>query len=217
MGQETMGLIKIAIVDDQRLLRDGLIFHLQEHASFAVIWQARTGEEALHQCEKKPPHILLLDIHLPDIDGTAVIKQIRLRRWPIKILALSFDYAVEAKVREFGADDFLQKSLEFSDNFLINSLYNLAAKKSIAQPTPQESLPTPTTDDNPILTLSPRELEVLHCLAEGLAIKDISVKLCMSIETVRTNVKKIYRKLQVGSRGEAIALAYKYNIIATHN
>lgn len=218
MSQVIDRIIKVGITDDQRLLRDGLISHLQPCKIFSVVWQARTGEETLQFCRKNPPHLLLLDICLPDVDGTAVIQQIRLEKLPVKILALSYVYGVEESARNSGADDFLRKNFEFSDNYLIDALFALAAKTSVAQPKTRDN-PTEVEVDiklksNPLFILSARQKEVLHCLAEGLSLDDISEKLCMAVDTVRTNIKKIYEKLEIHSRAEAVALAYKYNMIA---
>lgn len=208
------------IVDDQRLMREGLKTILDLEAGIKVIELAENGQDALKKISVNQPDVVLMDIRMPLMNGvecTAVIKD----KYPhIKILILTtFDddqYIIEG-LRN-GAEGYILKDLPSEK--LISAIKDVYAGNSIMQPEIASKIISHITDRKPLnvdnknsLTkelvdkLTERERDVLRLVAKGLNNKEIANELFISIGTVKNYISSIYEKIGVKERSKAIMYA----------
>ena len=209
--------MRVLVVDDYSLFRDGIV-SLLEAAGFNVIGQASNGNTAVEEAIRLHPELVLLDIHMPEMNGLDALKQIKsnLPETRVVMLTVAEDESYLAEAIKLGADGYLLKHLggpEFIE--LLEGLKRgepaITRKtaaflmKQIAQPTvkPKEQV-TP---------LSEREIEIVRLLAEGLSNKSISERLSLSENTIKYHLKNILQKLNVQNRTEAVMYAVRNNLI----
>ncbi len=202
-------LIRVAIVEDDRWLRENLASELDEAAGFVCVGAYPTAEEALKAIPGCRPNVVILDINLPGMDGIECLRQLRAGNPGTQFLMHTV-YEESEKIFQSllaGASGYLLKRSSTAE--LFDSLRQVwqggspmssAIARRVVQYFNQMGEGASDMD-----RLSPREREVLELLARGDAYKEIADKLSLSIETVRMNVKRIYSKLHVHSRGEAVA------------
>ena len=213
--------MRVLIAEDFELLRTGLAQLLSLHSErFKLVGQVDNGYKAINYSEELRPDILILDLHMPgDYDGFEVIKEIRERRLPIKILVLTVDtYSKETVVRDYGADVCLIKNV--SNEIILSTMetlfnspvrsYAKSATASTIATTIQTEISTTQPQNKP---LSPRELDVLILCAKGLSRDQIGQQLKITSGTVGVNLVSIYKKFSVKNRAEAVSFAYRNKII----
>ena len=163
-----------------------------------AVREATSGEEALEAARDEQPGVVVLEVALPDVSGYSVCQQLRERFG--EDLPIVFVSATRTESLDrvggllIGADDYLPKP--FASDELLVRVQKLFRRSRTASEAPAV-----------LATLSPREREVLRLLAQGLGRKEIAVALFLSPKTVGTHVERIYKKLGVRTRAEAIALA----------
>jgi DNA-binding NarL/FixJ family response regulator len=200
--------LRLLIVDDHAVVREGLEAMLGIDPCFERIATAGSTEEALPYCEEFRPHVILLDLKMPGSDGFNALEIIR-QRWPdIRVLILSASAtAAEVKLaRRNGAAGYLGKS---SDRATLLKAIRSAAAGATVFPVD----PAPEPSEGP--ALSARELEVLRHLGRGLSSQDLGRVLGISGETVKSHIKAIFHKLGVADRAEAVARAYELGLIGS--
>jgi DNA-binding NarL/FixJ family response regulator len=200
--------LRLLIVDDHAVVREGLEAMLGIDPCFERIATAGSTEEALPYCEEFRPHVILLDLKMPGSDGFNALEIIR-QRWPdIRVLILSASAtAAEVKLaRRNGAAGYLGKS---SDRATLLKAIRSAAGGATVFPVD----PAPEPSEGP--ALSARELEVLRHLGRGLSSQDLGRVLGISGETVKSHIKAIFHKLEVADRAEAVARAYELGLIGS--
>lgn len=200
--------LRLLIVDDHAVVREGLEAMLGIDPCFETIATAGSTEEALPYCEEFRPHVILLDLKMPGSDGFNALEIIR-QRWPdIRVLILSASAsAAEVKLaRRNGAAGYLGKS---SDRATLLKAIRSAAAGATVFPVD----PAPEPSEGP--ALSARELEVLRHLGRGLSSQDLGRVLGISGETVKSHIKAIFHKLGVADRAEAVARAYELGLIGS--
>src|SRR6266853_918988 len=197
----------IVLVDDHKLVRDGVRGILERGAEFRVVGEAENGADAVQLCKKSAPDMVLMDIGLPGMNGIEATTEL-LRHCPnIKVVILSMyddENSVVSAIRS-GARAFVLKKASSSE--LLDALRTVARGGSYLSSQVSDRLlvriqrgDLETRDSNsPLESLSPRELQVLRLVAEGKTSKDIAVLLDLGLQTVRSYRKTMMKKLGVNN------------------
>lgn len=209
-------MIKIMLVDDHGVLRDGLknIFELEE--DMTVVGEAVSGAEAREKVGELEPDIVVLDINLPDVSGVELIKEMKDTLGDVKILILTMHSHKEyfmAAIRE-GADGYLLK--DSPSEQVVEAVRTVMRGESVIHPVMTKKLLSFHHEDHvkeKESVLTEREKEVLVCLVEGLSNKEIGEKLFISEKTVKIHVSKIFKKLNVKSRSQAVIHAVQEKLV----
>lgn len=209
--------IKIVIVDDHSMIREGLKQLLELDNNFKIIGQAGDGVECLQLLEKETPDVLLLDINMPNMNGIEVLERLKKKRSKIKILMLTIHNEMEylLKAVDIGCNGYILKD---SDSAMlkkaINSIYE---GDSFIQPdlipVLNAGLVARDFSEGALAGLTKREIEVLKLLAEGLFNKEIAYKLNISERTVKNHVSNIFKKINASDRTQAAVFAIKNNLV----
>ncbi len=215
--------IKILIADDQRLFRQGLRSLLEQEEDMEVVGEAADGQEAFTLSQETNPDIILMDVEMPKLDGIQASRLI-LERYPsARILMLSVhneDERVISAIRA-GATGYILKDADNKE--FIKIIRSAFAGESITSPFLANltsrillKLHEPSKVDEEVerkieerSSLTAREKEIAGMLLKGKSNKEISDLMCVSIETVKSHLQNIYRKLGVKSRMEVLALFLK--------
>jgi DNA-binding NarL/FixJ family response regulator len=210
-----MPFIKVLIVDDHPVIRAGIAKMLKDSPDIRVVGEAANGSEALDLTKELSPDILLLDMELPDIDGTVVARQLQDSGLPVRILALSA-HNERQYVRNLlatGVSGYLTKD-ELPESILeaVRGVYlgeqGWISRKVAAQ------IPAFLEEDlQQSDELSHRELEVMQGIVAGLTNREIGLKLGISSRTVEKYVENIFAKLCVTSRVEAAVTAVRKGLV----
>jgi len=211
--------IKVLIVDDHRMFREGIRSRLARHSRFKVIGEAASAEEAITIMQQTAPSIVILDIRMEGRSGIDLARHLR-REWPdVRILVLSgydFDQYVRALAR-IGIHGYLLKDRPQKD--LVEALDEIARGGVVLPPRIASKIMRSYAADSvgesrsPRWDLTVREIEVLECLHEGLRNAEIATRLTISPRTVETHVSSIISKLGARSRSEAVRKAVQESLI----
>ncbi len=197
----------VLLVDDHKIMRDGIKAILKHSDEFRVIGEAENGTDAVQICKKSKPDVILMDIGLPGLNGIEATTEILRHFADAKIIILSMyddEHSVVSAIRS-GARAFVLKKA--SDNDLLDALRTVAKGGSYLSPQVSdrllnriqrgdlESKPVPSSLEG----LSPRELQVLRLVAEGKTSKEIAVLLDLGLQTVRSYRKTMMKKLAVNN------------------
>jgi len=194
--------MKLVVVDDHHLFRAGVKAELAQHHE--VVGEAATPSEALAVIAETHPDVVLLDVHLPDGGGVAVLEALPRDDTAPKVLALSVSDAAEDVVPMIraGALGYVTKTIDTAE--LLTAIATVARGEASFSPRLAafvlEAFSEPPPDE--LEALTPREREVLHHLARGYSYKRIALRLGISARTVETHVGAVLRKLQLSSRHE---------------
>jgi two-component system NarL family response regulator len=201
--------IRIVIVDDHPLVREGLAGLFEHDASVSVCGTATNGIEAVHSFESLQPDVMLMDIGMPEMDGIEATKTILKKHTHAKIIVLTTFMGDKDVYHAFkaGAKAYLLKDAPIEE---ILKTINLVHQGQRCIP-PSIAAQMAEYVSSPELTA--REVEVLYLLANGESNKEIARKLFISRGTVKTHVNAIFAKLKVNNRTEAVSIALKRGII----
>ena len=210
-------MIKIMLVDDHALIREGIKQLLEFDGTMKVIAQACDGQDCLNQLENVKPDILLLDINMPNGNGIDVLKEIKNKHLPVKILILTVhsevDYLLQAV--DIGANGYILK--DSGSEELKNAIHTIVNGDSYIQPNLIPSLNARLinrdTDQDKISLLTKREIEILTLLAGGLLNREIATNLNISERTVKNHISSIFKKIDVSDRTQAAVFAIRNNIV----
>jgi NarL family two-component system response regulator LiaR len=210
----TSNVIRVMIVDDHDMVRKGLATFLKVNADLELVGEARDGQEALRMCEQVRPDVILMDLVMPEMDGTTATRLIR-ERWPeVQVVALtSFqEKDLVRQVLQAGAIGYLLKNVTVDD--LAEAIRAAHAGQSTLAPEAAQAL-IQTASQEPAVghDLTPREHEVLALMVEGLSNPDIAKRLTVSRSTARAHVSNVLSKLGVSNRAEAITLALRQKLV----
>jgi len=218
----------VLLVDDQTLLRMGFRLVIESEPDLQVVGEASDGAVALDQVRALAPDVVLMDVRMPGMDGIEATRRVALEHPSSRVLVLTtFDvdeYAFAAL--RSGASGFLLKTATPEE--LVEAIRTVASGSSVVAPRvlrrmldlfarhlPTDAAAADPGDVDPRLrTLTPRELDVLRCVAEGLSNAEIAERLVLSPTTVKSHVGNVLAKLDVRDRVQAVILAYEYGLVA---
>ncbi|MGH2582681.1 MAG: response regulator [Anaerolineales bacterium] len=210
--------IRVVVVDDQAVVREGLELILNADREIQVVGLADDGQSALDLVAAKKPDLVLMDLNMPGMNGIRATELIRRDHPRVRVLVLTTfgedEWLLDA-VRA-GADGYLLKGTRRQE--IIEAVKGTVAGKSYVDPEVGgkllkqvgEARPAPTTFAH---DLSPREMDVLKLMAKGLSNREISARLHLTLGTVRNYVSEILAKLEVADRTQAALLAVKYGLV----
>lgn len=202
--------ITVSIVEDQEPLRNTLARVISRAEGFKCISHFGSAEEAIKEIPKNPPEVVLMDINLPGLNGVECVRQLKEKLPTLMMMMLTVYEDTENIFNALaaGASGYMLKRTPRAELLAaIKEVHRGGSPMTthIARLVVQ-SFQKPVQAPDPALeALSPREQEVLDCLAQGLIYKEIADKLSISYETVHTYIRRIYEKLQVRTRTEAVA------------
>ncbi len=207
--------IRVLIVDDHYMVRKGLIVLLENFADeFEVVGDAGNAEDALYLAKQLQPHVVLMDMIMPTIDGVDATQRIRTECPHTQVIALS-SFSEEDQIQralKAGAISYLMKNISVDE--LANAVRKAASGQSILSPEAAQVLIRATTRPQAIgHDLTEREREVLVLMKEGLNNRQIADQLVISNSTVKNHVSNILAKLGTSSRTQAVALAVEHKIV----
>jgi DNA-binding NarL/FixJ family response regulator len=201
--------IDVFIVDDHRILRDGLELIIEREPDMHVAGSAASGEEALDALRHLRPSLILMDLNLPGLSGVETIRTLRQRELAVPIVVLTM-YEGEQDIRralDAGATTYLLKH-SLSDD-LVSVIRNVHAGRHLLPPEIQARLNDTATQP----TLSKREIEVMELVLEGHRNKEIADAMSISQLTVRVHLRTIFAKLDVHDRTAAVKVALRRGIV----
>jgi DNA-binding NarL/FixJ family response regulator len=238
-GSGTADLIGIVVADDHEVVRAGFAAMLDTQPDFAVVGTAADGAAAVDVCRRVQPDVVLMDIRMPCVDGIEATRELLSFDHPPKVLILTtFDldeYVFDAL--RAGASGFLLKDV--TAERLFEGVRVVAAGEALLAPGLTRRLigeftrlrSSPAADAGPsrpvgpagpaataavpssLVALTPRETEVLRLVAEGLSNTEVSARLFVTEETVKTHVSRILAKLGLRDRTQAVVAAYESGLV----
>jgi len=207
--------LEVAVVEDDSVVRSTFAELINRTPGLACLGQFRTCESALEAFEKKPPRVALMDIGLPGMSGIEGARKIK-ERFPLVDILMLTVYDDDEKIFQSicaGASGYVLKNSEPAE--LIRAILEIQTGAPMTASIARRVLsfvrrgpPIRSSD----LDLTPREFDILQSLVEGLSYKKIADGLFISPLTVHTHIKRIYEKLQVHSRGEAVSKAMRHRL-----
>ncbi len=208
--------IRVAIVDDDGLVRDGLSAILDTHDDIAVVGTASNGQEGVSMCRTAQPDVVLLDVRMPVMDGVEATEQIKRHAPSVKIVILTTfnDTEYIRRAVSTGAEGYILKSSDA--DAIVESIRAVHRGHSVFQSEVADRLKSIISpgrgNASRQLGLAPREAEILKLIAEGLSNKEIAGVLNLSDGTVRNYVSDMLVKLEVRDRTQ-LAIFYYRNIV----
>jgi DNA-binding NarL/FixJ family response regulator len=205
--------IRLLIVDDHPVVRDGLRGIFEGDPEFEVVGEASDGGEGVAAADRLRPDVILMDLRMPGGDGASAIRELDARGNPARVLVLTtFDTDSDvAPAIEAGATGYLLK--DSPRDALVRAVRAAYNGESVLAPSVASRLMShlraPASD-----ALSARELEVLTLIAQGETNRGAAARLFISEATVKTHLLHIYEKLDVNDRAAAVATAYERGLLA---
>ena len=214
-----MEKLKILIVDDHKIVREGLRMILERESDIEVVAEAENGRTALSLAEKFSPDLVLLDISMPDLNGIEVVQQLLQRRSNLPILILSMCAEKEFVIEAFsaGAKGYLLKDCAATDLVVaIRSIFagGIYLGQKAAELIVQEYIhPGFEPEAGTKNRLSPRETEILRFIANGKNTKEIAYALDLSTKTIETHRQNLMKKLNIHSIAGLVKYAIREGVV----
>jgi DNA-binding NarL/FixJ family response regulator len=217
-----MSKVRVLLVDDHHLFREGLRSILDNQPDFEVIGEAGDGLEAIVKCRKLNPDLVLMDVAMPGCDGLEATQRIKYEMSDMIIVMLTVRDENEKLFEAIrnGAQGYLLKSIKSRD--MLTLLRGAVRGEAAITPTlggrmleefRRVSQRSANVPDDIVVTLTSREQEVLCLVSEGATNKEIAQELNVSIHTVKSHMRKILAKLHMDRRQEAVSYAKREGLI----
>ena len=210
-------MIKVVLVDDDVLIREGLRLIIEQETDLEVAGQAADGKEAVAMVDHLRPDVVLMDIRMPVMDGLAATAAIKATSDARVIILTTFEldeYVFEAL--RAGASGFLLKRTPPEQ--LLEAIRVVAAGEALLAPSVTKKLieafaARPQREAKAVESLTAREKEVLIGIGRGLSNQDLAEELFISDNTVKTHVKRVFLKIGARDRAQAVVIAYEAGLI----
>jgi DNA-binding NarL/FixJ family response regulator len=218
-------MIRVVIADDQALVRGGIRMILETQADIAVAGEAADGDDAVEMSRELAPDVILMDIRMPGIDGVQATRAITRDHAPgsrprvLVVTTFDLDHYVYQALKS-GASGFMLKdepperlvaavrTVAAGDALLAPTLLRRLLDEYVSRPEPGHLAPPPE--------LTGREVEVLQLIGRGRSNAEIAAGLFLSETTVKTHVTRIFTKLRLRDRAQAVVLAYETGLVTPH-
>jgi DNA-binding NarL/FixJ family response regulator len=212
--------IRVVVADDEQIVRDGVRMILEAAGGFSVVGEAQDGREAVRVAREARPDVLLMDVRMPDVDGIEAARTLCADPDPPTVVLLTtFDldeYVFEGL--QAGASGFLLKSLPTEQ--LVAAVRTAAAGEVLLAPAITRRLverfvqaPPPGGTSEVLAELTAREQDVLRGLGRGWSNAEIARSLFISETTVRTHITRVFAKLGLRDRAQAVVYAYESGVV----
>jgi len=194
--------IKVLVVDDHPLMREGVIAVLSSHEDIRVVGEASSGRDAVQAHLHLNPHITLMDVQMPGLDGISALGEIRRHRPHARVLVLTTfsGDVLTLRALKAGACGYLLKGMIRKE--LVTAIREAHRGRVTLRPEVAAKLGQHALDEH----LSPREIEVLRQVADGSPNKVIAARLSLSEETVKSHMKNVLSKLKARDRTHAVVI-----------
>jgi DNA-binding NarL/FixJ family response regulator len=212
--------VRVMVVDDQALVREGLMTLLEAAPGIKPVAAAADGEEAVTLCARHRPNVVLMDLRMPRLDGVEATRQIRGAQPDTEVVVLT-THADEASILDAlqaGARGYLTKDAGIAE--IARAVHAAANHQALLDPIVQSRLieaasagarPAPPPEILPD-ELTPREAEVLSLIAQGLANREIAATLVVSEATVKSHINHVFAKIGARDRAQAVHYAYTHGL-----
>ncbi len=208
-----MTATKCLVVDDHTVVTQGLDLLLGDMDDLELVGTVHSGEEALDAVEELQPQVVLMDVRLPGIDGVSAVKRIQQTTPSVQFVMFSAygDKRLLSDALAAGARGYVMKGSPPED--LVRAIRTVADGKAFVDPSLSPMLlikeGAPTAEQ----ALSEREREILQLLAEGYHTEEVARRIGLSVETVKSDTKRVIAKLQADTRTHAVAIALRRALI----
>lgn len=215
-----MNIIRILLVDDHSLFRNGIKSLLESQEGFEVIGEASDGLDGVKRAKQLKPDLILLDLHMPGVNGLEALQMLSedLPETKVLMLTVSEDSQDLMQALRSGAQGYLLKNIEI--DFLVDSIHRAMKGESVMSPqmsaTLIDAVREPVVEKKPekqTIKLTPRESEIIIMLAGGESNKSIARNLNLAESTVKIHVQGILRKLNISSRVQAAVYAVEHGLV----
>lgn len=210
--------IRVLLCDDHTLFRDGITSILKDERTLEIVGEAENGREAVARAQELQPDIILMDIHMPDLSGFEATRLILQANKKAKVLILTMyeEEEVISRCLNAGAAGYVLKDAPRAH--LIHAIDVVNKGGQYLSPRALKKVVTQYVKGGREMStgyerLSDREREVLKLLADGLALKEVAVRLVLSVKTVDAHKTNLMRKLDLHDRSELIKYAIQRNLI----
>ncbi len=207
--------IRVGLIDDQALIREGIARLIELSQVATTAWQAGNGEQALQKLAEDAVDVLLCDIRMPVMDGITLLQRLRAadNQQPVLVLTTFDDHQLFLRALGAGANGFLLKDVSLEK--LIQGIRTVADGGFIAEPRLVSQVSTAVADAPPsdAATLSKKEREILRLVAGGLSNREIADVIHLAEGTVKNHVSSILAKLNCRDRTQAVLYAIHWQLI----
>ena len=206
-------MIRVLVVDDHAVVREGLRTYLALQDGIEVVGEAADGEEALAAAERLRPDVILMDLVMPGLDGAGAMRELRRRRPAARVIVLT-SYADDDRLLpaiQAGAAGYLLKNVQPAE--LARAVRAAHAGEALLDPSVAARLVEHLSREPPPERLTPREHEVLELICRGLSNKLIARELGVSEKTVKAHVGHVLAKLGVSDRTQAALYAVRAGLL----
>jgi len=201
--------IKVLLVDDHAILRDGLRLLIESQLDMKVVGEAENGQTAIDNALKLRPDVIIMDVAMPDMNGIEASSQILAEMPDVKILALSMhsDREYVMDMIKVGVSGYMEK--ECIADELIRAIHTVAANETYLTPKIATIVVAEHVDDHSLNALTDKEIKVLRLLADGSSTRTISDQFDVNIKTIEAHRRRIMQKLQIDNFAELLKYAIR--------